>query len=140
MTPRQLNSFDRRHMPEPNTGCWLWIGGLKPDGYARFNTRKTGHQMSFEHWIGKVPEGKEIDHICNMRCCVNPKHLQAITHKENIAKSGAWEFNRKKTNCPKGHPYSGDNLYVLGTNRQCKICRRAYVKAYRLRKKESCHR
>ena len=130
MTPKQLRRFEDKYIPEPNTGCWLWLGSLKPDGYSRFNARISGHQASFSHWKGQVPEGKEIDHICRMRCCVNPAHLQAITHRENVAKSGAWEFNTRKTHCPKGHPYSGNNLYVHGTNRQCLVCRRARSYAF----------
>ena len=62
--------------------------------------------------------------------------MQAITHKENVAKSGAWEFNTKKTHCPKGHPYSGENLYVRGTNRQCLICRRARSLAFNIARKK----
>ena len=125
VTPQQLKNFEAKYIPVPFSGCWLWTAALNNDGYARFFPYARGYKAAFEHWKGSVPEGKEIDHICGVRCCVNPAHLQAITHKENIAKSGAWEFNRKKTHCPKGHPYSGDNLYMYGTNRQCLICRRA---------------
>lgn len=137
MDSNQLDRFESKYTPEPNTGCWLWTGLLKRDGYARFDSHRTAHRMSFLHWNGQIPEGKEIDHICRMRCCVNPAHLQAITHRENIAKSRGWEFNTKKTHCPKGHPYSGENLYMFGTNRQCNICRRARSLAFdRARKKK----
>ena len=140
MTPRQLINFEKKYIPEPNSGCWLWMAALKRDGYAKFTSHSTGHKMAFLHWNGVVPEGKEIDHICGVKCCVNPQHLQAITHKENVAKSGSWDFNRRKTHCPKGHPYSGENLYISGTNRQCNICRRERSYAFFLKKKEVSHR
>ena len=141
MTPKELERFESKYIGEPMTGCWIWIASLKPDGYGRFDSKRTGHRVAFEHWHGPIPEGKEIDHICNMRCCVNPAHLRAITHTENVSRSECWKVNSTKTHCPKGHEYSGENLYISktksGINRQCNICRRARSIAWdRARKKK----
>jgi hypothetical protein len=94
-----LVRFERMITPEPNTGCWLWLGTLTPKGYPRFgylpNTRGTrsalgyAHRFSYETFIGPVPAGLELDHLCTVRCCVNPRHLEAVDHWENVRRQRA---------------------------------------------------
>ena len=74
--------------PEPNTGCWLWTAALK-NGYGRITMmnpkRKTAaHRVSYEAFVGPIPEGLTLDHLCRVRCCVNPAHLEPVTMRENI--------------------------------------------------------
>ena len=77
--------------PDPNSGCWLWTGGKNgANGYGGFKrSPKSGykwekaHRAAHEMFIGPIPEGLVVDHLCRVRCCVNPKHLEAVTHKEN---------------------------------------------------------
>lgn len=81
--------------PEPG-GCWLWTGcGLKhygkhnKNGYGRIKAARgdnrllSPHRAAYELWVGPVPFGHEIDHLCRVRNCVNPAHLEAVTHQEN---------------------------------------------------------
>jgi hypothetical protein len=78
----------------------------------------------YEAVYGPIPEGMVIDHMCRNRACMNPTHLEPVTISENIRRgdTGGWE--KRKTECHRGHPYAGDNLYVTPTGkRQCKKCR-----------------
>lgn len=119
-------------------GCWLWTGKLNHDGYARavFGKRhQMVHRWIYEQTYGPVPEGLECDHVCRNRACVNPAHINAVTHYENMQNRSMESFGkaqREKTHCPKGHPLSGDNLYVAPkrpTRRDCKACRSQSSKA-----------
>ena len=72
---------------EKTNDCWLYNGNLNPFGYGRV---KSGggdvmvHRVSYEHFVSKLPKGLEIDHLCSVRNCVNPEHLEAVTHKVNV--------------------------------------------------------
>ena len=109
-------------------GCWLWTASIKPQGYGEMRVDGVNcyaHRISYEHHKGPIPEGYQIDHLCRVRHCVNPDHLEAVTQAENIRR--APNYNRAKTHCQYGHPYSGDNLYVLGNGwRYCRECQRRY--------------
>jgi len=106
------------------SGCWIWTGFVSPDGYGRFRMEESSrlaHRCSYVLHRGPIPDGLEINHICGIRSCVNPDHLEAVTHQENVDKS----IRIKKTHCHNGHPLSGDNLYEYRGLLACKICRRA---------------
>lgn len=115
-------------LPSDPNGCWLWKSSIWGKGYASLarNGRKTsGHKYAYERFVGPVPEGMELDHLCGVRNCVNPAHLEAVTHLENIRRS----VSARKTHCKHGHPFSGDNLVmVVGSNerfkRGCRECRK----------------
>lgn len=134
----RLDDFLAKVSPEPNSGCWLWTAAAIKGGYARFGNMYA-HRFSYEHYRGPIPEGLQIDHLCRVRCCVNPQHLEAVTQQENIKRGMAGKYPRSNF-CPLGHPLSGTNLYVSPKrgHRDCKQCRRARVVAYRLRKKAAC--
>lgn len=109
--------------PEPNTGCWLWMGSTAGAGYGVIGVNGKNeycHRVAFELFKGPIPEGLTIDHLCRVRVCCNPDHLEAVTHKENCHRSP--HSNIHKTHCPRGHPYSEDNTYVRNGKRQCKAC------------------
>jgi hypothetical protein len=88
--------------------------------------------------VGPIPENMVLDHLCRNRCCCNPAHLEPVTQKVNTHRARAWmagaEFQRNKTHCKNGHPYSGDNLRTCKDGkRACRACSREYSRAYHLR-------
>ena len=140
-------SFWAKVMPEPNSGCWIWIGASNITGYGQFGHRgkvRTAHRVIYETLFG--PQlGLEIDHLCHIPACVNPSHLEAVTKQENNRrrrKSELGKGNRKKTHCPNGHPLSGSNLETrIQRNgwhqRRCIICRNANQRKYN-KKQRAC--
>lgn len=111
--------------PEPNSGCWLWLGAPVSHGYGqvkRGNVRVGAHIAVYEEVRGPVPEGLELDHLCRVSCCVNPDHLDPVTHQENCRRGLVGQNMRSKTHCPQGHPYFGDNLYLHKGRRHCWTC------------------
>lgn len=107
---------------EPNTGCWLWTGERNNRGYGRLNRsqgegkRPLAHKVSF----GEVPDGYELDHLCRQPACVNPKHLEPVTHAVNVARALLTDA------CLNGHPRTAENTYYRkdrGPNgRHCRVC------------------
>lgn len=140
---------------EPNTGCWLHAGsptGYKPRQYPGFQLNgeyKRAHRVSYEHFKGEIPNGLVVDHLCRQTFCVNPDHLEAVTHKENVRRGfivalrHLWidqppNANSLKTHCPKGHEYSGDNLWVNNSGRrECRVCMNARKKAHSQAKRDA---
>jgi HNH endonuclease len=121
--------------PEPNSGCWIWMGNLSPEGYGRIgiNRRKMyAHRISYECFVGVIPSGLELDHKCRMRCCVNPEHLEPVTHRENGLRGiSPLAENARKTSCVNGHAFTPENTHVGKSGRKCKACRAATMKRLR---------
>ena len=116
--------------------CWLWTAHRNSDDYGRFNNGGRlwlAHRLSYEVYRGAVEPGLELHHTCEARPCVNPDHLVPVTHAENVRRSRSWWA--QKTHCPRGHPYSGENLLIqYGGGRVCRICRKDTVKRHLARK------
>lgn len=109
------------------SGCWPWVGALKSNGYGSFrgvdHTVVHAHRFSYELFVGPIPEGLALDHLCRVRHCVNPDHLEPVTARENGRRGLLGEA---KTHCAQGHPYDGDNVYVSPRGwRSCRACRSA---------------
>ena len=124
MTLDQL--FDRA-MPIPESGCWAWMGYVTNKGYGKTTVARRprwAHRAAYEAAKGPIPEGMQIDHLCRVRCCINPDHLEAVTPRENVVRGIAVT----KTHCGKGHPYTPENTGILTKNgnkwRFCRVCRR----------------
>lgn len=113
-------------MADAETGCWLWTGTIGAGGYGRWPHRNnlTAHRVSYELHRGPIPAGLQIDHLCRVRHCVNPDHLEAVTQAQN-ARRGAYAT---KTHCKNGHPYDAENTYIKKDgSRGCRACgREAY--------------
>jgi hypothetical protein len=125
--------FDAKVSPEPNSGCWLWTAYCDRDGYGQFapahNMPVFAHRFSYERHRGKIPDGMQIDHLCRMRCCVNPDHLEIVTYDENTRRG----FRKTKTHCIHGHSLA--DAYIFRGWRHCRECRRQEKRsAYRKRK------
>lgn len=88
LNERQMANFLSLYMPEPNSGCFLWIGYVNSWGYGRFNvngTIKSAHRVAFEEVNGEIPTGMLVLHSCDTPSCVNPDHLRLGTDSENGA-------------------------------------------------------
>lgn len=106
-------------------GCWVWLGAARR-GYGRYNTGELAHRISYALFVGKIPSGLTIDHICENKICVNPDHLEPVTIAENNHRR--WRRHPKKF-CAKGHPLTEDNTYARRRadgyiHRACKTCHR----------------
>jgi hypothetical protein len=127
--PMTMDRFRDRCIPEPNSGCWLWTGTMLWTGYGQVMINKKGklaHRVAYELFVGAIPQGLTIDHLCRTRICVNPEHLQAVSQRVNTLRGiGPSAVNARKTHCPRGHELSSDNLYVNPQGkRTCKMCNR----------------
>lgn len=126
--------------PCPTTGCWLWTAGTA-EGYGRFTLgrRKVpAHRLIYQVLVAPIPDGLEIDHKCRVRCCVNPDHLEPVTHRENVLRGVAPAADlAKRTHCKNGHLLLA-NVRMERRHRRCRVCKREYDKAlYASRRKVS---
>lgn len=115
--------------PEPNSGCWLWTAGCSK-GYGVYRIgEKTGqaYSHSYKTLIGPVPEGLELDHLCRTPCCVNPAHLEPVTHGVNLLRGNTINAkNATKTHCKRGH----NNWRIRKTGRYCRTCGTENMRKY----------
>lgn len=114
-----------RYEPEPNSGCWLWTGPLRMGyGICRLIGSRRNHQahrVIYEQQLGEIPLGLELDHRCRNPQCVNPGHLDPVTHLENVRRTG----RGMKPNCKHGHAYTPENTYRQKRGfRVCRTCQR----------------
>jgi hypothetical protein len=122
------------HRPELGP-CWMWTGALS-HGYGRMTiARKSvaAHRFAYELLVGPIPDGTEPDHLCVNPPCVNPAHLEPVTHQENMRRgpTNVASRNAVKTHCPQGHEYTEENtLRRDNGDRQCRECNRRRCVAY----------
>jgi hypothetical protein len=98
--------FDEKWVGEPNSGCWLWTGGLTKSGYGSFgadtNWPMRAHRYSYLRFNGPIPDGQVVRHKCDVMCCVNPKHLEVGTQADNM--NDAKTRGRMKGKCGRRKP------------------------------------
>lgn len=113
----------RYYVPEPVTRCWLWQGVLDDYGYGRFwlhGKEFQAHRVLYEVAHGPIPKGLVIDHICRVKHCVNPDHLEAVTQKENTLRGLR---GRQITHCMRGHEFTETNTRTTADGRRvCRAC------------------
>jgi hypothetical protein len=110
------------------SGCWLWKGSLRGSSeygvVSSGGVRAAAHRVMYELYFGHIPDGLALDHLCRVRCCVNPHHLEPVTFRTNTLRGhGIPAINAAKTHCMRGHPLSGENLFKSVGRRSCKTCK-----------------
>ncbi len=103
-------------------GCWPFTKSTGSHGYGQTWDRtsvRLAHRVAWTLANGPIPDGLTVDHVCRNRICCNPGHLRLLTNSENASDNGF----AGRTECPRGHPYAGDNLYVDPKgDRRCRAC------------------
>lgn len=119
-----------RRKEHPDTGCWEWTQSTSSTGYGlsrRRGMKISAHRLSYAAFVGPIPEGMCIDHLCRNRRCVNPRHMEVVTLGENVMRGMSPTIVAARNGvCKHGHQLSGDNLYtrIRGghVQHQCKAC------------------
>lgn len=139
MTSR-LSARERilRAIKVDDAGCWIWQLYVARDGYGRIRFEGRGqraHRVSYVAFRQQPPDGLDLDHLCRVRACVNPDHLEPVTHQENMLRSPFMttealrarkqgpRHNVNKTHCNRGHEYTESNTYRCPSAPRSRICR-----------------
>jgi hypothetical protein len=125
---------------KPKSVCWIWQGPLNADGYGFYSyggSNYNAHRAAYELWRGSIPDGLTIDHLCRVRSCVNPNHLECVTNEENVRRGKSYKF---RSHCIKGHVLSGENAIPVErgekTTYRCRTCRCESQNRYRNNNRE----
>lgn len=124
--------------------CWLWTAAKTSGGYGTFKVagrQVLAHRIMYEWAFGSIPDGLPLDHVCRVRHCVNPRHLEPVTTRENVLRGeGITSRNAVKTHCVAGHEFTVANTYTPPKRpncRECRKCRAAAVRRHLIREKVS---
>jgi hypothetical protein len=117
------------------TGCWLWVGAINDSGYGTFWLGRSlrSHRLTYETLVASIGE-LHLDHLCRVRNCVNPEHLEPVTNAVNVRRGESFAaVNAVKTHCPAGHPFTVENTYWHGAGRKrgrgCRTCKNEQARA-----------
>lgn len=131
--PVTQERFRTRVNVDPETGCWLWTGNLTNTGYGAYQIKRNGkfirgaHRVAYFLFVGPIPDGLQLDHLCRVRHCANPAHLEPVTSQENTLRSPFTMASRwaSRTHCGYGHEFTPENTYVPPKGgRACRTCKR----------------
>lgn len=143
-TPPIARVYERLNVVGDEGSCWLWPGA-KAHGYGQVyggGRMLRVHIVVYEAEVGPVPDGLELDHLCRVRACARPSHLEAVTHVENMRRSASRGGVLAApviplTECKRGHPFDEVNTYKRPDgSRQCRTCHAAANVRYRTRSRE----
>lgn len=144
---KRIESF-ARNVEFSESGCWLWSKSLHATGYGQlgpgYGVTRYAHRWLWLHTVGPIAPGLELDHLCRVRHCVNPDHLEPVTKLENSQRGTPYMVATKRkqqqerltvvTHCPSGrHEFTPDNSYFHPTRgyRICRECHKASARAWR---------
>jgi hypothetical protein len=131
MRPATVRRFWSTVTPDESSGCWKWTGRLDKSGYGRFDHGRLTHRVAYELLIGPIPEGLVIDHLCRVRACVNPSHMEPVTQATNVERGS----RAQQTHCLHGHPFDAENTYIRpDSGRGCRACNRMAAARCKARK------
>lgn len=138
--PSVIRRFESK-ITQGDGGCWLWTAGKSHNGYgeiAVFGRTMKAHRWSYEYHVALIPDGLVIDHLCRIRACCNPWHLEPVTGLVNAARGD----NAMRTACIHGHPYTEENTAWEPQRarpdrmkRECRECVRQATRRYRANRK-----
>lgn len=129
----------------PETGCWIWQRTKSADGYGTLclwtprNKPKRStkaHRLAYEEFVGPIPDGLQIDHLCRNRACICPDHMEPVTQQENVMRGDAKFVSKRlalqRTHCKNGHEYTAENTAIYQNNhgRRCRECNRMQCRKY----------
>lgn len=139
-----MDRFQRKFEVDDN-GCWTWLGFIRPCGYGTFKHKGItwmAHRFAYEALVAPIPFGMQLDHLCRVRHCVNPEHLEPVTPRENTMRSTSFAaVNAEKDSCVNGHEFTPENTRYTRrantnrTRRACRACGRVSSSTYRARKR-----
>lgn len=113
--------------------CWIWTAAHYADGYGAYSVdrvMKRAHRVAYEALMGPIPDGLELDHLCRIRDCVNPAHLEPVTRRENNLRwMRADGVKAGATHCIRGHEFTPDNTDCRQGRRRCRECKRVSDRA-----------
>lgn len=137
--PRTLpiQKFIERTRRDEN-GCLIWTATINSAGYGNFKVGKisSAHRFAYEYFIGPIPDGLDIDHLCRNRACCDPLHLEAVPRRINLARGQMPNMVTHRTRrCKRGHEFGDDDYYASkgAARRTCRICHKAAAKKWRER-------
>lgn len=142
LDPRLRPSDWAKISPCPISGCWLWVGARLPNGYGsvgvigRGDKSQLAHRYVYATLVGAIASDLQLDHLCRVRCCVNPSHLDPVTQAENIRRGEGGQHHARKTHCPSGHEYAGDNLIATSARGwNARSCRQCHIESARAKRR-----
>lgn len=128
---RYMTAVERFHssyvIPQ-GPGCWIWVRRNNGIGYGNITwggAQQYAHRVAYEMFVGPIPAGLTIDHLCRTPACVNPRHLEAVTKRENTLRGNSpAALHARQDHCVYGHPFNKQNTYRWRNRRYCKSCKR----------------
>lgn len=129
--PKYGKPLESYYIPEPNSGCWLWLGAATAGGYGNYwyeGRCRRAHSVLYILNKGPIPDGLILDHLCRNPACVNPDHLEAVTNRKNIMRGNASGARATRTGyCCHGHRLTGENVrHRPDGKRACRTCERMH--------------